>query len=221
MLAITKRDKIFSLFALPIAIIALYIFVFGAELHKQNAAYDEHIAQMGTEEELALAQTAANRKLASTKKELEELKNNCSSPAVAAKYAGAQVCTVCGSASCQGEAFCKNSGARISAFRSLLATHNIKLLGSNKVSISHAGVSVEEDGENYQLNGENTPHEFLLRDYSGVQRWNISIEAAYSSLTNFLEDAFDKNYPFVIVSITMTRNPVDNKPKLWTMQIVL
>ena len=51
MLAITKRDKIFSLFALPIAIIGLYIFVFGGELHKQNAAYDEHIAQMGTEEE--------------------------------------------------------------------------------------------------------------------------------------------------------------------------
>lgn len=203
MLTITKRDKIFTLIALPVAIIAFYAWAFGAELHDTCSAYNERIEQLGTVDELESELALINSQIRKAQAELAGLKNN-NAPVVSNKTIE-NACEICSKNNCRGGAFCSNLGARLDAFRALLAEHDIKLLASSRIATS--------DSDATSMG--------LLNNYSDYQRWNMSIEATYPALTDLFKECANEKYPFVIDSIGMVRSPSDNKQKLWTIQIML
>lgn len=229
MLAITKRDKIFSLFALPIAIIAVYAWMFGADVHKDCNAYSEHIEQLGSEEDLMAQQASLNSQLARAKKELAALKEQATVAQADGASEAKAACEVCGDEACRGKAFCFIPGARINAFRELLASNEIKIVSA--VAINNSGQKVvktsalEEELDfipvaNASATG-NTPTAELLKQYPGCQRWGFSIESSFGALTAMLEKCEQEEYPFVIEAISMVSTPTSSNKKLWYIQIVL
>lgn len=241
MLAITKRDKIFSLFALPVVIVAVYAWIFGMGLHKDCNAYSEHIEQLGSEEELMAQQASLDNQLARARRELAAFKEQSGAEAAGAGAGGAcegaQVCgvkagEVCGNVACRVcGAFSDVSGARINAFRALLASHDIRLVSAE--SISNGGERIantrssklEEELDfvpvaNASFSG-NTPAAVLLKQYRGCQRWAFSVEASFGELKAMLKSCEEEALPLVIEAISMPSVPMGGEKRIWCLQIVL
>lgn len=230
MLAITNRDKVFSLFALPIAIVAIYAWVWGAGLHNDCNAYSEHIEQLGSEEDIMAQQTSLDSQLARAKKELAAYKEQ-RSPAVQVNGASKaeETCEVCGVDACRGKAFCSVSGARINAFRELLASNGIKIVsaaalknGGQKIVAASA---LEEELDfiptsNASTKG-NTFLSALSEQYPDCKRWGFSVEANFGALSAMLKKCEQEQLPLVIEVISMANAPTSSDKKLWYIQVVL